>query len=228
MELTGLYLYAYLVGSVPTAYIIGQLVKGIDIRQYGSGNVGGTNVFYSVGRGWIVPLGLFEVFGKGASPILIGTYVLDLDRASLELTLVPLCAIVGHNWTPLLKFTGGRGISVISGALLFIAPLELALFIAVILSGWFLFRSSSTWVYISLLLLPIWSILSAEPLAVTWLCVGIIGLVSAKRLVSNWDPLPADLPWQRAMFNRLIKDRDTDRREDWVHRTPINNKPGTG
>ena len=228
MELTGLYLYAYLVGSVPTAYIIGQLVKGIDIRQYGSGNVGGTNVFYSVGRGWIVPLGLFEVFGKGASPILIGTYALDLDRSSLALTMVPLCAIVGHNWTALLKFTGGRGISVISGALLFIAPLELALFIAVILGGWFLSRSSSTWVYISLLLLPIWSILLAEPLAVTWLCVGIIGLVSAKRLVSNWDPLPTNLPWQRAMFNRLLKDRDTDRREDWAHRTPINNKPGTG
>ena len=127
MELALLYLYSYLIGSVPTAYIIGRLVKGIDIRHYGSGNVGGTNVFFHVGKWWIVPHGLFEIFVKGASPIWIGILLLDLevegpagswtinyvfgfDRTSAALAGASLLSIVGHNWSVFLKFQGGPGL----------------------------------------------------------------------------------------------------------------------
>ena len=228
MELAGLYLYSYLVGSVPTAYIIGRLVKGIDLRQYGSGNVGGTNVFYTVGRRWVVPLGLFEIFAKGASPVWIGIHLLDMEKASMALIGAPLLAIAGHNWSPFLKLTGGRGITAASGALLALAPVELMLFIGVALGGWFAFRSSGTWVYISLLLLPLLGWLLGEPAAVISFLGSLIGLVSVKRLLANWEALPTDIPWQRVLFNRLLKDRDTDRRDDWVHRTPIRDKSGTG
>ena len=218
MELAGLYLYAYLVGAVPTAYVIGRLVRGIDIRQYGSGNVGGTNVFHNVGRAWTLPLGFFEIFVKGGSPIWIGMFVLDMERSSFGLMVAPLIAIAGNNWSAFLKFTGGRGIALVSGALLALAYRELIVFVAVAISGWAIFRSSGVWVYISLALLPLWSLLFGEPLAITWFCVGILALVSAKRLTSNWTPMPEGLPRSQVLFNRLFRDRDVSHREEWLSR----------
>ena len=93
MELAVLYAYSYLIGAVPTAYIIGKLVRGIDIREFGSGNAGGSNVFYSVGKSWTIPLGLFEVFVKGGSPVWIGLYVLDLGKI---LGGIDRCSPLGH------------------------------------------------------------------------------------------------------------------------------------
>ena len=221
MELAGLYIYAYLIGSVPTAYIIGRLVKGIDIRQYGSGNVGGSNLFYNVGKRWVVPLGLFDLFAKGGSPIWIGTFLLDMERSSPALIVAPLCAIAGNNWSLFLKFTGGRGIAVAIGVLFALAYRELILFTFVAVFGWAIFRSSGVWVYISLLLLPLWSLLLfKEPLAITWLGLGILALVTTKRLVSNWTPLPDGMPKSKVLLNRLLKDRDFAQREEWLNRGP--------
>lgn len=223
MELAGLYIYSYLIGSVPTAYIIGRLVKDIDIRQYGSGNVGGANVFYNVGKLWTIPLGLFELFAKGGSPIWLGMFFLDLDSSSLSLMGAPLMAIAGHNWSVFLKFTGGRGIAVATGALFALFALayrELILFIAIAVGGWAIFRSSGIWVYIALLLLPVWSFLFREPLAITWLCVGILALATAKRLTSNWTPMPVGLSKRQVYLNRLFRDRDVSRRDQWMDRGP--------
>ena len=220
MELAGLFIYAYLVGAIPTAYIIGRLVKGIDIRQYGSGNVGGSNLFYSVGKVWIVPLGLFELFVKGGSPLWIGMFLLDMERSSPALVGASLLAIAGNNWSPFLKFAGGRGIAVAIGALLALAHKELILFAAVAIGGWVIFRSSGVWVYIALLLLPVWSLLFKEPLAVTWFCVGVLALVTVKRLTSNWTPLPEGMTKVEVFLNRLLRDRDVAQREEWLNRGP--------
>ena len=229
MELAALYVYAYLVGAVPTAYIIGWLVKRIDIRQYGSGNVGTANVFYNVGKLWTVPLGLFELLIKGGSPVWIGMYLLDLDRSSLALAGAPLIAIVAHNWSPFLKFTGGRGVAVATGALIALAQRELIVFVAVAIGGWAIFRSSGIWVYIAFLILPLWSfLLIKEPVAVTWLCVGMLALVTAKRLTSNWTPLPEGEPKRTVFLNRLLKDRDVSLRDDWLNRRPRGKDRGTG
>ena len=224
MELAALYVYALLVGSVPTAYLIGRLVKGIDIRGFGSGNVGGSNLFEAVGGRWLIPLGLFELFAKGGSPLWIGLYVLDLDRSSILLTGLPLAAIAGNNWSLYLKFTGGRGIAVALGALFALGLNEwcqlLIIFSGIGLTGWFITRSSGVWVFISLLLLPVWSVLLGQPLAVTWFCVGLLGLVTLKRLTSNWNPPPPGEPLLHVYFNRLLRDRDVARREDWIQRRP--------
>ena len=92
MDIAALYLVSYLVGAVPTAYIIGRLVKGLDLRTHGSGNVGAANLLYHVGKGWVVPLGLVEVLVKGASPIWVGQHLLGLDRASgLFWPIRPIC-----------------------------------------------------------------------------------------------------------------------------------------
>ena len=227
MELAGLYLYAYLLGAVPTAYIIGRLVKGIDIRQFGSGNVGGANVFQNVGKPWVVPLGLMELFVKGGSPVWIGMNLLDMERSSPALMGAPLAAIFGNNWSLFLRFTGGRGMAVAIGALFALARWELIAFTAVGLGGWIIFRSSGVWIYIALLLLPLWSLLFGEPLAITWFCIGILGLVTAKRLTSNWTPLPEAIPKSKVLFNRLLRDRDISRQEEWLNRRPEGRDPRT-
>ena len=223
MELAGLYVYAWLVGAVPTAYIIGRLAKGIDIRRFGSGNVGGANVFQSIGKFWAIPLGLFDIIVKGSSPVWIGMYLLDLKSFSLALIVAPLLSIAGHNWSVFLKFAGGRGIAVAIGALVAIAYRELIVFVAVAVGGWAIFRSSGLWVYIALLVLPISSFFVGEPLEITWLCVGILALITAKRLTSNWEPLPEGVPRGTVLFNRLLRDRDVSSREEWLNRGPRTN-----
>ena len=220
MELAGLYIYAYLVGAVPTAYVIGRLVKGIDIREYGSGNVGGANVFYNVGKAWVVPLGVFELIFKAGSPVWIGLFVLDMERSSPALIVAPLLAVAGNNWSPFLKFTGGRGVAVITGALFALARQEMIVFVAVSIGGWAIFRNSGVWVYIALLAIPLWSFFFREPLAITWFCVGLLALVTAKRLTSNWTPLPEGMPRSTVLLNRLLMDRDVAQREEWLDRDP--------
>ncbi len=232
IELAGLYIFSYLVGAVPTAYLIGKLAKGVDIRGYGSGNVGGANVYFNVGKRWVIPLGIFEIFVKGASPVWIGQHVLGLERSSTLLLVAPLLAVAGHNWSVYLKFQGGRGIVVILGTLLAIAPLLLAAGVAVALTGWAVTRSSGVWVLISLALLPLWAFLLpawsfnfgafnvGDQSVIIWYCVGLLTLVILKRLISNWTPLVDGLPRKKVLFNRLFRDRDVDDRAEWVGRSP--------
>jgi glycerol-3-phosphate acyltransferase PlsY len=225
-KLVLLYLYAYLVASIPTANIIAKLVKGIDLREYGSGNVGGSNLYQHVGKWWIVPMGLVDVFVKGSSAIWIGHYVpfFGWELTSAQLVGAGLFAIVGHNWSLYLRFTGGRGIAVAVGVMYAIAKWEMALFAAVGLLLWGTTRAAAVSVYFSLLLLPLWTLIPWEPLrqplVVTLLMFGIIGLATVKRLLSNWTPFPKGVPKSRVIFNRLFRDRDIAPRDPWVFQTP--------
>jgi len=222
MDIAGLYIFSYLVGSIPTAYIIARLVKKVDLRRYGSGNVGSSNLFYHVSRKWVVPLGLFEVLIKGALPVLTGHYLLGLERASGWLMVAPLLAITGNNWSVFLRFQGGRGIAVASGTLLALSPIILVLAFVVAVGGWAITRSSGVWVLVALVLLPAWAGF-IDPLAVSLYCVGLLALVVLKRLVSNWTPLPEDIPRRKVLLNRLLRDRDVDDRAQWMDRVPGSN-----
>ena len=220
MNIAALYLISYLVGAVPTAYIIGRLVKGLDLRTHGSGNVGGANLFRHVGKGWVVPLGLFEVLAKGASPIWAGQHLLGLDPASGWLVVAPLLAVAGNNWSVFLRFKGGRRIAVASGTLLALSPLLLVPAAAVAIGGWAFTRSSGVWVLLSLALLPAWAVLRGDPVMVSLYLLALLLVVVLKRLLSNWTPLPPDLPRNKVLFNRLFRDRDVDDRAEWVTRAP--------
>lgn len=227
MDIAGLYIFSYLVGSIPTAYIIARLVKKVDLRRYGSGNVGSSNLFYHVSRKWVVPLGLFEVLIKGALPVLTGHYLLGLERASGWLMVAPLLAITGNNWSVFLRFQGGRGIAVASGTLLALSPIILVLAFVVAVGGWAITRSSGVWVLVALVLLPAWAGF-IDPLAVSLYCVGLLALVVLKRLVSNWTPLPEDIPRRKVLLNRLLRDRDVADRAQWMDRVPgSNSKAGS-
>ena len=220
MDIVGLYVLSYLLGSIPTAYLIGRMVKHVDIRSYGSGNVGGSNILHHFGKRWSVPLEIWEILVKGALPVWIGLYVVGLERSSALLVVTPLLAVVGHNWSVFLKFQGGRGIAVVVGSLLALSPWLLAAFAVVFSAGWLITRSSGVWVLIAITLLPAWAVLVRDPIVISYYCVGLVALVVIKRLFSNWTPFPEDLPKGRVLLNRLFLDRDVEDRSVWVHRVP--------
>lgn len=220
MDIVVLYIASYVVGSVPTAYLIGRLVRGIDLRGVGSGNIGGANVYEHVGKRWVVPLAIIDAFVKGAAPVWAGLFILGLDRSSLLLIGVPLLAIVGNNWSPFLRFQGGRGITITGGALLALSPLLMGAVGVVAIGGWIATKSSGLWVLISLMLLPLWAFLSNDHLSLVWYCLALLGIVVMKRLSSNWSPFPQNIPRRKVLLNRLVRDRDVVDRNQWVTRMP--------
>ncbi|MDD4941506.1 MAG: glycerol-3-phosphate 1-O-acyltransferase PlsY [Candidatus Omnitrophica bacterium] len=113
----------YLIGSIPTAYIFGRLLKGIDIRQYGSGNVGATNALRVLGKGAGITVLALDIV-KGFLPLLfMGDFFASrscLDPQIVYILLGVSC-ICGHNWTIFLHFKGGKGIATTLGMLLALA-----------------------------------------------------------------------------------------------------------
>ncbi|WP_244884373.1 glycerol-3-phosphate 1-O-acyltransferase PlsY [Candidatus Kryptonium thompsonii] len=119
---------SYLVGSIPTSIIVGKLVKGIDIRNYGSGNPGGTNVIRVVGLGWGIFVILFDAFKGFFATAFIARWFYS-DALILNLTTLQIIAgcfaVIGHIWTIFAGFRGGKGVSTSAGMLLGIAPFDL-------------------------------------------------------------------------------------------------------
>ena len=118
----------YLLGSIPCAYIAGRLVKGVDIRQLGGGNVGAVNVMREIGTvaGFAV---LFADMAKGLIAVLIAQW---LGLPLIFVFIVGLAAVVGHSWPVWLGFKGGQGAATTMGVLLALVPGEFAISFAII------------------------------------------------------------------------------------------------
>ena len=110
----------YLLGSIPTAYIVTRLATGKDIRQLGGGNVGGLNTYLEAGIKLALVVGIVDL-GKGAAAVAIAYWVLGVP--TLFVMLVGLAAVIGHNWMVFLKFSGGKGMGTTLGVLAVLLPL---------------------------------------------------------------------------------------------------------
>lgn len=111
-------LLAYLVGALPTGLVVIRHIRGVDIRQYGSGNVGATNVFRVAG----LPVALLVLaldMAKGAVPVLLAARWTGSTSVAV---LAGLAAIAGHNWSVILRLRGGKGVATSFGALLALSP----------------------------------------------------------------------------------------------------------
>lgn len=147
---------AFLIASTPFGLIIGRIVKGIDIREHGSGNIGTTNVFRVLGK-WPGIICLLLDILKGFLPVLLAINLLQFgDRepmphlpfldslrqtlpASQQLfvqaihVLTALFAILGHNYSPWLAFKGGKGIATSAGVLIALMPFAILILIVIFL-----------------------------------------------------------------------------------------------
>jgi acyl phosphate:glycerol-3-phosphate acyltransferase len=112
---------SYLIGAIPTAFLAGKLLKGIDIRQVGSGNIGATNVFRSVGKTAGVGVLAIDML-KGVVPVLLAAQFAPGSCTEIFRIMAGLAAICGHNWTIFLNFKGGKGVATSTGVLLTLAP----------------------------------------------------------------------------------------------------------
>ena len=226
MEIAGLYIASYLLGAIPTAFLLGKLVRGIDIRRYGSGNVGGGNVIQHVGKKWFVPQMISDMLVKGAGSIWFSVHVVGVDGGSAWVLGPPLLVLAGNNWSPFLKFQGGRGLGVAAGTLLAFSPVILGIAILTYFGGYLLSKEAGIWALITLISLPVLAIVipveftMVDGSMLAWFCLGVLTLVVVKRLSSNWGPLPGDLPRGRVFLNRLFRDRDVNDRDEWVERRP--------
>ncbi len=123
-----LILGSYLLGSFPTGYVIGRL-HGIDIRKFGSGKTGGTNVLRTLGWGAMAVVAVIDV-AKGFVPVMLAQ---QFTGSPLVVVLCGLGAVVGHNWPLYIKFRGGSGTGTGFGVLIAMAPV-----VAVTLTVFFL------------------------------------------------------------------------------------------
>ncbi|MFK5922480.1 MAG: glycerol-3-phosphate 1-O-acyltransferase PlsY [Verrucomicrobiota bacterium] len=122
----GLILTGYLIGSIPFGFLAGKL-RGIDIREHGSGNIGATNVLRTLGKGIGIPVLILDVL-KGLLPVLIAQH---FSEQSLIHILTAFATIMGHNYTLWLRFKGGKGIATSAGALIPLIPLPLLIAVAI-------------------------------------------------------------------------------------------------
>jgi glycerol-3-phosphate acyltransferase PlsY len=110
-------LIAYALGSIPTAFLVGRLVRGVDVRRAGEGNVGGRNVFHEVGHGWGVVVSLIDM-GKGAGVALL------FGRSPLwQLAVGAAFLVIGHAYPVWLGFVGGKGVACAGGFAIALFPL---------------------------------------------------------------------------------------------------------
>lgn len=112
---------SYFIGSIPTAYIFGRVLKGIDIRKFGSGNVGATNALRVLGKKAGISVLIIDML-KGLIPVvLLGKLITGLSpkiNAELIYIVIGVTCILGHNWTVFLSFKGGKGMATTLGVLL--------------------------------------------------------------------------------------------------------------
>jgi len=119
---------AYLLGAIPFGLIISRRMAHVDIREHGSGNIGATNVFRTLGTRLGLITGVLDL-AKAALAVLLSTFIVGNEvfllggqdiHIQLAQILAAISAIVGHNWSVYIKFKGGKGVACFFGGLLMI------------------------------------------------------------------------------------------------------------
>ena len=193
----------YLLGSIPFAYIAGRMIKRVDIRQVGGGNVGALNVWREVGVAAGVGVLLADL-AKGAVAVLIAQW---LGLSMIFVFLVGFAAVVGHMWPVFIKFRGGMGAATTMGVLFALTPVEFAISFAIMVIVILITSNMRLGVGIGLGLLPlfVWGFGGAGSLIAYSLALPIfIGLKFIPALKKAFTGSKKDFiidrqykPWQR-------------------------------
>jgi len=113
IEFAAVVIGSYLIGSIPSGLIIGKL-RRVDIREYGSGNIGTTNVLRTLGARYGALVLIADVF-KGVIAVLLARYIIGSPMSEMA---AGFAAVAGHDWSLFLKFKGGRGVATSLGGIL--------------------------------------------------------------------------------------------------------------
>ncbi len=180
-------LIAYLLGAAPFSYLIARWRMGINIRERGEGNVGARNVYHVVGPKWGVLASLLDT-GKGLAAYLMA------GRLALSPVTVPLCGIaapLGHNFSPFLRFRGGKGVATTMGFLLGFLPFSTLVGATLIVLTYFLTRDMNKALVLGIILLPP---VFGAPLWTVPYVLGLFLMLGVKKVI--------DMPHERAIWAR--------------------------
>ena len=185
---------AYLVGSVPVAWLLGRFGRGVDLRELGSGNPGTSNLFRNTGAGLAVLSGPLQ-FLQGVVPV-VAARALGADAGFLD--LVAICAIAGNGWPVWMHFNGQRCIAVATGAAAALSPWLLLVLLVFFATG-ALTRAIALGVLAGFTALPVVALwLGGAPLALT--CAAMLLAIVLRRL----EGLSADLEAAHAAGDRRV------------------------
>jgi len=132
LKVLALLAFGYLLGSVPSGWLVMKVYRNQDLRKLGSGNIGAANVFRAGGPGAFA-LTLIADGLKGFIPVMV-SILLGLGDNEIALVAIGLAAVIGHTWPIFLGFKGGKGVATSGGVLLALAPVALIL----AATSWFL------------------------------------------------------------------------------------------
>ena len=194
---------AYIIGSIPSAYIAGRLRKGIDIREVGSRNMGAMNVFYTLGfaTGIIV---LAVDIGKGAAAVALARF---LGVPMVVELLAGAASIVGHGFPIFLKFRGGRGGATCIGVLAFLMPWGIPFYLAIFGLGVWLLHYPTLSYSIAFLCFPFVAWLKYHSWELIVFSVAIL-LLPGIRYIPRVKEMRAKAgSWRHVFLRRNLKDR---------------------
>ncbi|HDX9590987.1 TPA: glycerol-3-phosphate 1-O-acyltransferase PlsY [Bacillus pseudomycoides] len=166
-----LFIVAYLLGSIPSALVVGKIGYGIDIREHGSGNLGGTNTFRTLGKkaGFIVTIAdILKGTLATALPIMFGLNIHPLWFG--------LAAVVGHVYPIFAKFRGGKAVATSAGVLLCYAPLSFVILAAIFFTLLFTTRYVSLSSMITAVFAVIAALINGDKIFIIAMCL-LAGMV---------------------------------------------------
>ena len=147
MKIFFLAILSYLIGSLPTAFILTKKIIGEDIRQFGSGNIGATNAARVLGIKMGILVAVVDIL-KGYFSVILIQLILP-ETTSLYITfLLALIVIIGHNFSIFLKFSGGKGVATTIGIVMRIFPVGFLILTII----WFLITISTRYVSLASIL----------------------------------------------------------------------------
>ncbi|MCM3603693.1 glycerol-3-phosphate 1-O-acyltransferase PlsY [Robertmurraya korlensis] len=190
MEIALIVIVSYLLGSIPSGLIVGKAFYGIDIREHGSGNLGGTNTFRTLGKkaGMIVT----------AADILKGTLAATLPiifgmESQIDPLIAGMIAVVGHMYPVFANFKGGKAVATSGGVLLACAPVMFLVMVVVFLLSLYITKFVSLSSIIASIVAVIYAVIAKEPLLI--IVVSLLSLfviyrhrANIKRIMNKTEP----------------------------------------
>jgi len=172
--------FSYMFGAIPFSMMIGKIFFGVNLRKEGSGNLGATNTFRTLGAKAGIGILLLDM-AKGALPVFVARWAAGIVDFSPDVTAwlligTALAAIIGHTASPYIKFRGGKGAATSAGVMLALVPLVFLVSAAVFFLTLVLTRYVSVATILAAVTFPLWTALIYQslPLSLFALVIGII------------------------------------------------------
>jgi len=175
-------LLSYMLGSIPSAYIVGRLVKGIDIRTLGSRNVGALNTFHQVGPGAAIAVLIADTL-KGVLAILLSVWIGESPWAILY---GAIGVVAGHNWPVFLRFRGGKGAATVLGVSLVVQPWLTLIAVAATVLTALPTRNVVLGAAVGFVLLNVLTVVSGQGWLQVIICLLLTFVVTATYLGRSW------------------------------------------